>query len=170
MLKRQTFFSILIFSKVIIFLQPRLPFMLTVILIIDDVIYFTDSIRDLYELMLQKEALEERLGHQIVRKSSRSPSLRLRFGRRSDPNMLSVSIKRAAFRNPFFVGIYMRYRTQESFAIINFPDTYTYEKIGSKKVFTMHILLYSFNFLEEYKMIPQEISTPTKLYLYHRKV
>ncbi|GLV40970.1 hypothetical protein CBL_04494 [Carabus blaptoides fortunei] len=50
---------------------------------------YENSIRDLYELMLQKEALEERLGHQIVRKSSRSPSLRLRFGRRSDPNILS---------------------------------------------------------------------------------
>lgn len=57
-------------------------------------VFFSDSIRDLYELMLQKEALEERLGHQIVRKSSRSPSLRLRFGRRSDPSMLPVSKRR----------------------------------------------------------------------------
>ncbi|KAK9686367.1 hypothetical protein QE152_g37241 [Popillia japonica] len=49
-----------------------------------------DSIRDLYELLLQKEALEDRLGvHQVTRKSNRTPSLRLRFGRRSDPNMLA---------------------------------------------------------------------------------
>ncbi|GLH03188.1 hypothetical protein R5R35_014354 [Gryllus longicercus] len=51
-----------------------------------------DSVRDLYELLLQKEALEGRLAppqpqqaHELVRKSNRSPSLRLRFGRRADP-------------------------------------------------------------------------------------
>lgn len=52
-----------------------------------------DNVRDLYELLLQKEALEGRLAaaqqpqgaHDIVRKSNRSPSLRLRFGRRADP-------------------------------------------------------------------------------------
>lgn len=50
---------------------------------------YENSIRDLYELLMQKEALEERLGaHQMVRKAGRSPSLRLRFGRRSDPSML----------------------------------------------------------------------------------
>lgn len=55
---------------------------------------YENSIRDLYELLMQKEALEERLGaHQVARKSAggRQPSLRLRFGRRSDPNMLPVS-------------------------------------------------------------------------------
>ncbi|GJQ86268.1 putative regulation of response to extracellular stimulus [Trypoxylus dichotomus] len=51
---------------------------------------YENSIRDLYELLLQKEALEDRLGaHQVTRKSNRTPSLRLRFGRRSDPNMLA---------------------------------------------------------------------------------
>ncbi|XP_025832820.1 short neuropeptide F [Agrilus planipennis] len=51
-----------------------------------------NSIRDLYELLLQKDALEQRLeGHQLVRKSNRSPSLRLRFGRRSDPSVLPIS-------------------------------------------------------------------------------
>lgn len=56
------------------------------------VLLVADSIRDLYELLMQKEALEERLGaHQMVRKAGRSPSLRLRFGRRSDPSMLPVS-------------------------------------------------------------------------------
>lgn len=41
---------------------------------------------------MQREAMEERLGaHQVSRKSSRSPSLRLRFGRRSDPSLLPVS-------------------------------------------------------------------------------
>lgn len=56
-----------------------------------DVSYISGNIRDLYELLMQKEALDERLGsHQLVRKSSRSPSLRLRFGRRSDPSVLPV--------------------------------------------------------------------------------
>ncbi|KAJ9582741.1 hypothetical protein L9F63_022923, partial [Diploptera punctata] len=48
-----------------------------------------ESIRDLYELLLQKEALDSRMQqqgvHEIVRKANRSPSLRLRFGRRADP-------------------------------------------------------------------------------------
>ncbi|XP_021941220.1 short neuropeptide F-like [Zootermopsis nevadensis] len=48
-----------------------------------------ESVRDLYELLLQKEALENRMQqqgqHEIVRKANRSPSLRLRFGRRADP-------------------------------------------------------------------------------------
>lgn len=45
-----------------------------------------ESIRDLYELLLQREAMEEQsnLPHTLVRKSNRSPSLRLRFGKRSD--------------------------------------------------------------------------------------
>ncbi|XP_033607676.1 short neuropeptide F-like isoform X1 [Cryptotermes secundus] len=47
------------------------------------------GVRDLYELLMQKEALENRLQqqgqHDIVRKANRSPSLRLRFGRRADP-------------------------------------------------------------------------------------
>lgn len=53
------------------------------------------DVRDLYELLLQKEALENRLQqqqqlqgqHEIVRKANRSPSLRLRFGRRADPQL-----------------------------------------------------------------------------------
>lgn len=50
------------------------------------------NIRDLYDYLMQKEALDERMGsHQLVRKSGRSPSLRLRFGRRSDPSLLPVS-------------------------------------------------------------------------------
>uniref|UniRef100_T1J0C8 Short neuropeptide F n=1 Tax=Strigamia maritima TaxID=126957 RepID=T1J0C8_STRMM len=44
-----------------------------------------DNIRELYELLLRNEALNDRTGHQVVRKGSRDPSLRLRFGRRSDP-------------------------------------------------------------------------------------
>lgn len=48
-----------------------------------------DSINDLYEYLLQREytghvPLAE---HQMERKAVRSPSLRLRFGRRSDPGM-----------------------------------------------------------------------------------
>jgi hypothetical protein len=63
---------------------------------------FTD-IRDLYELLLQKEALENRLQqqqlqgqHEIVRKANRSPSLRLRFGRRADP-LLTVRALHVSF-------------------------------------------------------------------------
>uniref|UniRef100_A0A336MZB4 CSON008985 protein n=1 Tax=Culicoides sonorensis TaxID=179676 RepID=A0A336MZB4_CULSO len=48
-----------------------------------------NSINDLYEYLLQREytghvPLSE---HQMERKAVRSPSLRLRFGRRSDPGM-----------------------------------------------------------------------------------
>ncbi|CAH1379622.1 hypothetical protein MTP99_003438 [Tenebrio molitor] len=49
---------------------------------------YDNNIRDLWEMLLQKDALEDKFGgHQMVRKSSRSPSLRLRFGRRSDSSM-----------------------------------------------------------------------------------
>nr|CAD7456285.1 unnamed protein product [Timema tahoe] len=52
----------------------------------------TRDVRDLYELLLQKEALENRLGqHEVVRKSNRSPSLRLRFGRRADPSIAAAA-------------------------------------------------------------------------------
>ncbi|XP_046682429.1 short neuropeptide F [Homalodisca vitripennis] len=51
--------------------------------------YDYDSVRDLYEVLLQREAMADNLlnQHRIVRKNNRSPSLRLRFGRRSDPAM-----------------------------------------------------------------------------------
>lgn len=55
-----------------------------------------ENIQELYRLLMQRNALENtRLGetpfeHLMIRKSQRSPSLRLRFGR-SDPH-LSVSI------------------------------------------------------------------------------
>ncbi|XP_054280529.1 short neuropeptide F [Macrosteles quadrilineatus] len=54
--------------------------------------YDYDSVRDLYEVLLQREAMADNLlnQHRIVRKNNRSPSLRLRFGRRSDPAMLQV--------------------------------------------------------------------------------
>lgn len=48
--------------------------------------------RDLYEALLQRDAVAEPLfSHRLVRKNNRSPSLRLRFGRRSDPAMLQVT-------------------------------------------------------------------------------
>lgn len=43
-----------------------------------------NDIRDLYELLLKNEQ-ESPLSHTMERKGGRSPSLRLRFGRRSDP-------------------------------------------------------------------------------------
>nr|ABE72968.1 short neuropeptide F precursor [Aedes aegypti] len=47
------------------------------------------SIKGLYEYLLQREyaAPVSYADHQIKRKAVRSPSLRLRFGRRSDPSM-----------------------------------------------------------------------------------
>ena len=47
-----------------------------------------DSIKDLYDYLLQREYAEPlSLDHQMERKAVRSPSLRLRFGRRSDPDV-----------------------------------------------------------------------------------
>ncbi|XP_044262284.1 short neuropeptide F-like [Tribolium madens] len=53
---------------------------------------YDNSIRDLWEILLQKEAMDDKLGgggggFQMVRKSGRSPSLRLRFGKRSEASM-----------------------------------------------------------------------------------
>ncbi|XP_042142062.1 uncharacterized protein LOC8032040 [Ixodes scapularis] len=42
------------------------------------------DMRDLVELLLKNEQ-ESQLSHTMERKGGRSPSLRLRFGRRSDP-------------------------------------------------------------------------------------
>lgn len=62
-----------------------------------------ENIHELYRLLMQRNALENaRLGetpleHLMIRKSQRSPSLRLRFGR-SDPH-LSVSMNRYLFLN-----------------------------------------------------------------------
>lgn len=49
-----------------------------------------DNLRDLYELLLRKEAEGgsapvSAYYHQMERKGGRTPSLRLRFGRRADP-------------------------------------------------------------------------------------
>lgn len=49
---------------------------------------FTDSIKELYDYLLQREYAEPlSLDHQMERKAVRSPSMRLRFGRRSDPDV-----------------------------------------------------------------------------------
>lgn len=48
----------------------------------------TDSIKNLYDYLLQREYAEPlSLDHGIERKAIRSPSLRLRFGRRNDPDV-----------------------------------------------------------------------------------
>lgn len=51
--------------------------------------YTLDTLNDLYESLLQKEYTGPISfpNHQVERKAQRSPSLRLRFGRRSDPNV-----------------------------------------------------------------------------------
>lgn len=51
------------------------------------------AVRDLYELLMEKQLLADAYvqpSHRLVRKSSKLPSLRLRFGRRSDPSMFQV--------------------------------------------------------------------------------
>ncbi|KAJ8920474.1 hypothetical protein NQ315_005342 [Exocentrus adspersus] len=56
-------------------------------------VYFlvSDNIRDLFEILMQRDNLEDRLGlHQVARKS-RGPQLRLRFGKRPDPGYEPVS-------------------------------------------------------------------------------
>lgn len=60
--------------------------------------YISDA-KDLYELLLQRDLIDS-MGnslidpnqHRMVRKNQRSPSLRLRFGRRSDPALYQVNI------------------------------------------------------------------------------
>lgn len=55
--------------------------------------------KDLYELLLQRDLIDS-MGnslidpnqHRMVRKNQRSPSLRLRFGRRSDPALYQVEM------------------------------------------------------------------------------
>jgi hypothetical protein len=47
-----------------------------------------NSVKDLYDYLLQREYADPlSLDHAMQRKAVRSPSLRLRFGRRSDPDM-----------------------------------------------------------------------------------
>jgi len=50
-------------------------------------LYDYDNLRDLYEILLRNEALQNpsQFVHQMERKGGRSPTLRLRFGRRADP-------------------------------------------------------------------------------------
>uniref|UniRef100_A0A1I8PLL3 Short neuropeptide F n=1 Tax=Stomoxys calcitrans TaxID=35570 RepID=A0A1I8PLL3_STOCA len=50
-----------------------------------------DSLNSLYDNLLQREYIGAIAfpNHQVERKAQRSPSLRLRFGRRSDPDMLT---------------------------------------------------------------------------------
>ncbi len=46
------------------------------------------DLRDLYEILLRNEGLQQqgsRFVHQMERKGGRSPTLRLRFGKRADP-------------------------------------------------------------------------------------
>lgn len=48
--------------------------------------FFPADIRDLYELLMRNDgygAPSARFGHQMERKGGRSPTLRLRFGKRS---------------------------------------------------------------------------------------
>ncbi|KAK9879307.1 hypothetical protein WA026_004160 [Henosepilachna vigintioctopunctata] len=46
-----------------------------------------NNIQELLDALYQQDLLNDRFSgvHQVVRKAGRSPSLRLRFGRRSDP-------------------------------------------------------------------------------------
>lgn len=57
---------------------------------------FTDALANLYNSLLQREYAGPIVfpNHQVERKAQRSPSLRLRFGRRSDPDMYLPAEKR----------------------------------------------------------------------------
>jgi len=50
-------------------------------------LYDYDNLRDLYEILLRNEGIQSpnQYVHQMERKGGRSPTLRLRFGRRADP-------------------------------------------------------------------------------------
>lgn len=52
------------------------------------------TLSDLYENLLQREYMGPIAfpNHQVERKAQRSPSLRLRFGRRSDPGLLPLQV------------------------------------------------------------------------------
>lgn len=54
----------------------------------------TDGIPDLFDSQLQREYMAQVSypNHQVERKAQRSPSLRLRFGRRSDPGLLPIQV------------------------------------------------------------------------------
>ncbi|XP_076239263.1 short neuropeptide F [Calliopsis andreniformis] len=64
------------------------------------------NIRELYRLLLERSALDNRgfgevpLEHLMIRKSQRSPSLRLRFGR-SDPRLSVGGLSRSMNGAPF---------------------------------------------------------------------
>lgn len=46
--------------------------------------FFSDNVNEIFDMLMQKENMDDGVGvHQIVRKS-RGPQLRLRFGKRSD--------------------------------------------------------------------------------------
>jgi len=50
--------------------------------------YDYENLRDLYEILLRNEGIQSqgsRFVHQMERKGGRSPTLRLRFGKRADP-------------------------------------------------------------------------------------
>jgi len=50
-------------------------------------LYDYDNLKDLYDILLRNEGVQNpsRYVHQMERKGGRSPTLRLRFGRRADP-------------------------------------------------------------------------------------
>ncbi|KAL1452889.1 hypothetical protein WDU94_007075 [Cyamophila willieti] len=59
------------------------------------------EVRELLEVLIQKDADQRQSAadlHRLVRKNNRSPSLRLRFGRRSDP-ALSNQIGRSPYEH-----------------------------------------------------------------------
>lgn len=84
----------------------------------------TDSIKDLYDYLLQREYAEPlSLDHQMERKAVRSPSLRLRFGRRSDPDVPLIRrvslhslsrVKIESIENLIFLFCSLCHRKQEN--------------------------------------------------------
>lgn len=87
---------------------------------------FTDNIRELLDALYQRDQLYDRFNrmHQVVRKAGRSPSLRLRFGRRSDPELSPVSLN---IDSSFFIFIR---------CFCTFPDEKVYWKINARFVYS----------------------------------
>lgn len=81
-----------------------------------------ENIRELYRLLMQRATLENAgygevpLEHLMIRKSQRSPSLRLRFGR-ADPH-LTVSIIRPLRQTKIFLLFFVNLEIQKSNASI----------------------------------------------------
>ncbi|XP_053206786.1 short neuropeptide F-like [Panonychus citri] len=86
MVKSNLIVSLMVLSSILLILNPLVSCHVNSN---DDSKWILADLRDLYDLFLRNENQQadqyNRFGHQMERKGGRSPSLRLRFGRRADP-------------------------------------------------------------------------------------